>query len=196
MIKKNKGFNVEKQEKNDVTEESNDINLEEGQENAQPTNKEDESNAVVDLTEQVEILQDKLLRQLAESENIRTRGTMLADEAREYAVLGFAKDLVPVMDNLSRALEHLPENLSEDVKNMVAGIEMTKSELASVFKKHGLESIEPQSGDKFDYNLHHAISQVATDEYKAGSVVNTMQSGYKIKSRLIRPAAVTVAKKD
>ncbi len=182
---------MEKQEKNDVSE----IHEEE-QEHMESDNTDSKSKAIADLTEQVEVLQDKLLRQLAESENIRARGTMLADEAREFAVLGVAKDLVPVMDNLSRALEHLPEDMDTDVKNMVAGIEMTKSELSSLFKKHGLESIEPQSGDKFDYNLHHAISQVMTDEHKAGTIVSTMQAGYKIKDRLIRPAAVTVAKKD
>jgi len=182
---------MEKQEKNDVSE----ISAEE-QEHVESDNTDSESNAVEELKEQIEVLQDKLLRQLAESENIRARGTMLADEAREFAVLGVAKDLVPVMDNLSRALEHLPEDLSADVKNMIAGVEMTKNELSSVFTKHGLESIEPQSGDKFDYNLHHAISQVMTDEHKPGSIVSTMQSGYKIKERLIRPAVVTVAKKD
>jgi molecular chaperone GrpE len=146
------------------------------------------------LTAQAEILQDKLLRQLAESENIRTRSAKLVEEAREYAIFDFTKDLMPVMDNLHRALDHLPENLDAETQNIVEGVKMTKSQLESVFQKHHLESIAPQSGDKFDYNLHHAISQIMTEEFRAGSIVNTMQLGYKIKERLIRPAAVTVAK--
>jgi molecular chaperone GrpE len=101
---------------------------------------------------------------------------------------------MPVMDNLHRALDHLPENLDAETQNIVEGVKMTKSQLESVFQKHHLESIAPQSGDKFDYNLHHAISQIMTEEFRAGSIVNTMQLGYKIKERLIRPAAVTVAK--
>ncbi len=154
-----------------------------------------EVQSVIDgLNEQIETLQDKLLRQLAESENIRTRSAKLVEEAREYAIFDFTKDLMPVMDNLQRALEHLPENLDDEMKNVIEGVKMTKGQLESAFQKHHLESIAPQSGDKFDYNMHHAISQIMTEEYGTGSIVNTMQVGYKIKDRLIRPAAVTVAK--
>ena len=71
---------------------------------------------------------------------------------------------------------------------------MTQKELENVFRKHGLEVIEPQEGEKFDYNAHHAITQIVTDKHKAGTIVNTMQVGYKIKDRLIRPASVAVAK--
>jgi molecular chaperone GrpE len=193
---KNKEFDMERQEKNTQTNE-------EYQDSSQPVEEEvvelednlsDAEIITEDLTKQIEALQDKLLRQMAESENVRNRSTKLVEEAREYAIFGFAKDLIPVMDNLSRALEHLPENLDDDVKNVVEGIEMTKKEFESVFDRNLLESIAPQTGDKFDYHSHHAISQVVTDEYKPGTIVNTMQIGYRIKERLIRPAAVTVAK--
>ncbi len=169
-------------------EELNDV-VEEGQEET------DTNQIIKDLAGQVEDLKDRLLRQMAESENVRTRSTKMVDEAKEYAIFGFAKDLVPVMDNLTRALEHLPDNLSDDIKNVVEGIKMTKKEFESVFRRHSLNSIHPQPGDKFDYHAHHAISQIQTDEYEESSVVNTMQTGYKIKDRLIRPAAVVVAKK-
>ena len=165
-----------------------------GQTESLVSEEDDPKHVIEDLSEQIKILQDKLLRQLAESENVRSRSTKLADEARDYAVFGFSKDLVPVMDNLSRALEHLPENLDDDVKNVVEGIKMTKKEFESVFEKHSLVSIVPQPGDKFDYHSHHAISQVVTDKYKEGTIVDTMQVGYRIKYRLIRPATVTVAK--
>lgn len=147
------------------------------------------------LTSEVESLQDKLLRAMAESENIRNRMTKMVDEARDYSIVNFAKDLVPVIDNLSRALAHIPEQLDASAQIIVEGVKMTKNELDSVFKKHGLESIEPQEGDNFDYNNHHAIAQVVTDQHKEGTIVSTMQSGYRIKDRLLRPASVSVAAK-
>lgn len=148
------------------------------------------------LTTQIEGLQDKLLRSMAEAENTRTRMNKMIEETRDYSIVGFAKDLVPVVDNLSRALSHIPENLDSDAKVIVEGIMMTKKELESVFKKHGLESIQPQPGENFDYNNHYAISQVVTDQYKEGNIVSTMQVGYRIKDRLLRPASVAVAKNN
>lgn len=192
MEKQEKKTEVEPQDQNLKTqpvEEQAD-----GQAESLVSEEDDSKHVIEDLSEQIKILQDKLLRQLAESENIRSRSTKLADEARDYAVFGFSKDLVPVMDNLSRALEHLPKNPDDDVKNVVEGIKMTKKEFESVFEKHSLVSILPQPGDKFDYHSHHAISQVMTDKYKEGTIVDTMQVGYRIKDRLIRPATVTVAK--
>jgi molecular chaperone GrpE len=146
-----------------------------------------------DLSDQISILQEKLLRQLAESENIRNRSTKLIEEEKEYAIFNFTQDLIPVMDNLERSLEYLLNDLSAEVNNLVEGIKMTKDQLASSFSKHHLESINPNPGDKFDFNIHHAISQVVTEEFIPGSIVKTMQVGYKIKGRLIRPSAVTVA---
>lgn len=148
------------------------------------------------LLEEVADLKDKLLRQMADSENMRTRFARLTEEAKDYAIFAFAKDMIPVMDNLSRALEHLPGNLDRDTENIIAGVKMTQAELESAFKKNALELINPVPGDKFDYNLHHAISQIVTNEYEDGIIVNTMQNGYKIKDRLIRPAGVAVAKKS
>lgn len=147
------------------------------------------------LNTQLEEMQDKLLRSLAESENIRLRSSKMIEEAKEYSIVAFAKDLIPVIDNFSRALDHIPENISDDMKNIVDGVRMTKQELENVFEKHGLEPIKPLPGDKFDYNNHHAISQIVKEDYNPGSVVDTMQVGYKIKNRLIRPAAVVVSKK-
>jgi molecular chaperone GrpE len=187
---------MEKQEKKeDIEEEIQELD-EAAEEEAQKTelNADNPAEIINSLLGEIDSLKDRLLRQMAETENIRTRSTKLVNEAREYAIFGFSKDLVPVMDNLSRALEHLPENLDDSIKGVASGVQMTKEELESAFKKHALESILPQAGDKFDYNDHHAISQIVTDEYKPGTVVNTMQPGYRIKERLIRPAAVTVAK--
>ncbi len=150
---------------------------------------------IASLKSQIEILQDKLLRTIAESDNTRKRLEKLIEDAKDYAIFSFAKDLLSVNDNLSRALEHKPQNTEGDLASIITGVEMTKSELTSILKKHGLESIEPLLGEKFDYNIHHAISQVVSDEYDQDSIIGIMQSGYKIKDRLVRPAIVQVSKK-
>ena len=156
---------------------------------------ENDTDLITNLTDQIDLMQDKLLRAIAESENTRHRMNKKVEEAKDYAIVSFAKDLVPVIDNFSRALLHVPENLDSDTKIIIEGISMTRDALIDVFKKHGIESIEPHAGDNFDYNNHYAISQVVTDQHKEGSIVSTMQVGYKIKDRLIRPASVAVAKK-
>jgi molecular chaperone GrpE len=156
----------------------------------------DHARHLIEMQAKIDELQDKLLRQIAETENVRTRLTRSIDETREYAIFNFCKDLVSVMDNLTRALSHVPSDMSDEVKNMIIGVEMTQKELASIFTKNGIEAIEPGANDKFDYNLHHAISQVAKNDQEPGTIVSTMQPGYKIKTRLIRPAAVSVAEKN
>jgi len=188
---------MEKQEKESNLDQ-NQERITKNEQNHEPINNETQIEHVAEiqiLQEKIDHLQDKLLRQLAETENIRTRSAKLIEEAKDYAIFGFSRDLVPVMDNLSRTLEHLPNNLDADTQNVVEGIKMTKKELDSAFKKHALELIQPHSGDKFDYHSHHAISQMVTEEQEPGTIVTTMQVGYKIKDRLIRPAAVAVAKK-
>jgi molecular chaperone GrpE len=147
-----------------------------------------------ELHTQVQALQDKLLRSMAETENVRARLNKNVEEAREYSIIHFAKDLIPVIDNLTRAIEHAPKIPEGEISSLLEGIKMTQKELENAFVKHGLESIEPQEGEKFDYNAHHAIAQVVTDKQKEGTIVGTMQIGYRIKERLIRPASVTVAK--
>ena len=156
---------------------------------------EKDADFVKNLTEQFDLMQDKLLRAIAESENTRHRMNKKVEEARDYAVVSFVKDLLPIVDNFSRALLHVPENLDANSKVIIEGVSMTRDALLDVLKKHGIESIEPAQGENFDYNNHHAISQVVTDQHKEGSIVSTMQVGYKIKDRLIRPASVAVAKK-
>ena len=100
------------------------------------------------------------------------------------------------MDNLSRSLQYNnSENDTNQTTNVITGIEMTKNELESIFTKHGLENINPMIGDDFDYNVHHAVSQMETNDYDQDKIMATMQMGYKIKDRLLRPAIVKVSKK-
>lgn len=157
-------------------------------------NSSDEIEKIQSLSDENKDLQDKLLRQMAETENVRTRSIKTLQETRDYAIFGFAKDLVPVMDNLSRALEHLPKDLDKNTKSIVEGIKMTHGELFNVFKKNHIDLILPKEGEKFDYNFHCAISQQEIEGKKSGTIISVMQSGYKIKDRLIRAASVVVSK--
>lgn len=149
---------------------------------------------VLALKDKIAALEDQVLRTCAEVENTRRRHERTLDETKNYAISNFAKDLLSVMDNFERALGQKYDD-DPRIANIIAGVEMTKRELESVFKKYGLESISPLPKEKFDYNIHHAVSQVVTDEYNHDTIINTMQVGYKIKDRLLRPAIVTVAKK-
>jgi molecular chaperone GrpE len=149
---------------------------------------------VESLKEEIEMLNDKILRLSAENENMRRRYENQLSDGREYAVAGLVKDMLSPMDNLSRALSHLPENIDDETKNLIAGVKMTRDEFLKVFSKNKVEQITPEIGDKFDYNLHHAISQIETKEYPTGTILGIMQEGYKIKDRLLRPAAVSVSK--
>ena len=156
---------------------------------------EDLEKEIIELTAEKESLRDKLLRAVAEGENIRRRGEKNVEEARDYSLVNITRDLIAVMDNLTRALEHKPNDLDEKSANIYAGIEMTKYELGTVFKKYNVEIINPLIGEKFDYNIHEAVAQIPTTDYNQDSIVSLMQPGYRIKDRLLRPAMVTVSKK-
>jgi molecular chaperone GrpE len=144
---------------------------------------------------QIVDLQDKLLRSNAENENMRRRYEKQIDETRDYSIANLCRDLISVMDNLSRALAHKPKDLDEHMQNFISGVEMTKTELGGVFAKYGIEEIAPGVGEKFDYNSHHAIAKIVSDEHPESTVLQLMQTGYRIKDRLLRAAAVSVAKK-
>jgi molecular chaperone GrpE len=140
-------------------------------------------------------LEGRLLRALAEIENVRRRGAKERDDVSKYAITAFARDLLPVIDNLRRAIESVPEELRADegLAGLVAGIEMTERELLSVFDRHGIRRVEPL-GEKFDHNLHQAIFEVEDSDEPAGTVVQVVQVGYVLADRLLRAAMVGVAK--
>lgn len=155
---------------------------------------EETSSIIEELKSEIANLKDKLMRTAAEMENMRRRYEKQIEDTREYSASSFAKDLMSVMDNFARALSHKPEAENEAVKNFIIGVEMTENELMNIFKKHGIEAIVPALGDKFDYNIHHAISQIESADHPAGTVLSSMQNGYKFKERLLRPATVAVTK--
>lgn len=173
-----------------------------------PTESQDETNAAAEAastlggddelaTARAEIaaLKDQLLRQMAETENVRRRLEKDKQDASVYAVTSFARDVVGIADNLRRALDAVPESARSDqsIANVLTGIEMTERELLNVFNKYGIAQIEAM-GAKLDPNRHQAMLEVPTNEVEPGTVVQVLQTGYVIKDRLLRPALVAVAK--
>lgn len=149
----------------------------------------------LDAAAEVDALKDRLLRVMADSENVRRRAERDRTDTAKYAITDFARDLLAVADNLGRALDALPEEAREQeaIKGFVEGVELTGRELVNVFEKHGIQTIHPE-GDKFDHNLHQAMFEVEDAEKPHGTVMQVMQIGYVIHDRLLRPAMVGVSK--
>ena len=149
------------------------------------------------LEAQVGDLKDQLLRTLAEMENLRRRTEREIADSRTYAVTAFARDILSVGDNLSRALSALPEEArtgaDDTIKALIDGVGMTERELTKTLEKHGVRKVDPV-GEKFDPNFHQAMFEVPNTEVPSGTVVQVVQAGYKIGERVLRPAMVGVAK--
>ena len=140
-------------------------------------------------------LKDQMLRVAADAENAKRRAEREANDARAYAIQRFARDLLGVADNLSRALQHEPNVDDVAVKNFVLGVEMTEKELAQAFERNGLKKVDPPKGSKFDPNLHQAMMEQPAADVEPGSVIQVMQAGYELMGRIVRPALVVVAAK-
>lgn len=140
-------------------------------------------------------MKDRVLRTLAEMENLRKRTEREVADARAYAVTSFARDLLAVADNLDRALGAVPaEEAGEGaLKALIEGVEMTGRDFASTLAKHGVARIEPKPGERFDPNLHQAMFEVPDPTQPAGNVVQVVQQGYTVSGRLLRPALVGVS---
>lgn len=156
------------------------------------------------LEKKVEALQteldgskDKMLRAIADAENTKRRALKQSEDAKKFAISGFAKDLLPVADNLKRALEAVPEDLrqNEHVINLVEGIEATERELLRTFEKNGLQKFEPLD-EKFDPNFHEVMFETPMPDKPAGTIIQIMETGYTLNGRLVRPARVGVVKDD
>jgi molecular chaperone GrpE len=148
------------------------------------------------LREDLEAAKQEVLYAKAETQNVRRRLEKDVADARTYAATGFARDILSVADNLSRALDAIPGDLRDDdrMKGLVAGLEATGREIDKVFAQHGISRIASQ-GLPLDPNQHQAMLEIPTNEVEPGTVVQEMQAGYMIRDRLLRPAMVGVAKK-
>jgi len=140
---------------------------------------------------------DRLLRTLADMDNMRKRTEREVADARIYGISNFARDILGVADNMHRAMAALDEELrakaDEPTKVLLEGVELTERELMNVLEKHGVKRIEPL-GQKFDPNRHQAMYEIEDASVPAGTVIQVMQAGYLIGDRVLRPALVAVAK--
>ncbi len=151
---------------------------------------------VAALEKERDELKDNMLRALAETDNVRKRGNRQIEEARLYAVEKFARDLLNVSDNLTRALDSVPIHsrglMTDAVKTALEGVELTQKELVAVLSRHGVTPIDASPGAAFDPALHQAVTQVPS-EHPAGSVAQLFQSGWRIGDRTLRAAMVAVS---
>ena len=142
-------------------------------------------------------LKDRLLRTLADMENLRRRGEKDIADARTYAMTNFARDMVNVADNLRRAIESVPADARQAVegalKSVLEGIELTERDLLNTLERHGIKKLNPV-GQKFDPNFHQAMMEIQDTTVPSGTVTQVIQTGFAIGERVLRPALVGVAK--
>ena len=153
---------------------------------------------IKNLENQVLELKDQLMRALADGENLRKRTLKEIEQAKKYSHITFVRDLVSSVDNLQRALKSVPDNKSEfsdPIKNLIIGLDIVEKEIITNFERHNLKQIDPL-GEKFDYNFHQAMFEVATNDCEPGIVVEVSQKGYLLHDRLVRPAMVGISKKS
>jgi molecular chaperone GrpE len=162
------------QNDNEVADDENELNLE-------------------DLVKERDELKDKLMRSLAESENIRKRALKDRQDSEVYAVTKMSRDILSVYDNLQRALDLAEDILDEKSLPMIEGLELTKKDLLEIFKRNKIEKIEPISGDKFDPKLHQAMMEAPSDEIEKGHILGVLTVGFVIGDRLLRASNVTVS---
>jgi molecular chaperone GrpE len=144
-------------------------------------------------------MRDRMLRALAEAENTRRRAERDRLEVSQYAIARFARDMLQIADNFGRALAACPPELREaadpQVKAVIDGVEATERLLLAALEQYGVKIINTVNA-KFDPNLHQAIAEVPGEGKSPGTIVNVVQTGYMIGERLLRPAMVTVARKE
>ena len=158
---------------------------------------EPEQGSVEMLVREAADSRDKMLRTLAEMENLRKRTSREVADARTYGITGFARDVLEIADNLQRALDAVPAearaSADPGLKALIEGVELTERSLLNALEKHGVRKLDP-SGEKFDPNFHQAMFEVPDASVPAGTVVQVVQAGYMIGERVLRPALVGISK--
>ena len=138
-------------------------------------------------------MRDRFMRAMADAENSRKRSDRDRREAENYGGSKLARDMLPVFDNLKRAIDTITDEQREAQAALIEGIELTMRELLNVFKKHGIDALAPEVGDKFDPNIHEAMFEAPVPGTKAGDIIQVMNVGFMIHDRLLRPAQVGVS---
>ena len=148
------------------------------------------------LQAELQTLKEQVLRYAAEAENTKRRAEREMNDARAYAITKFARDLLDVADNLSLAIASHPSDSGDaTLKSFIEGVELTEKKLLTAFEKNGLAKVAPAKGEKFDPHKHQAMMEQPDAEVEPGSVVHTLQAGYELLGRLVRPAMVVVSPK-
>ena len=161
---------------------------------AQPESPPTEAQIIAGLEAESAELRDRLLRALAETENVRRRAERDRKDAEAYGGTRLARDLLSVHDNLDRALAHVDDGLRAQAQAFIEGVELTQRELLAAFAKHKIEKVTPAAGEKFDPHKHQAMFEAPIPGAEPGSIIEVMQAGFTIAGRLLRPAMVGVAR--
>jgi molecular chaperone GrpE len=162
-------------------------------EDAEITEAEAEADEAAALRAEAADLKDRLLRALAETENLRKRAERDRRDAELYGATRFARDLLPVYDSFTRALDSATDAARAAAPGLIEGIELTRRALLAAFEKHKILPIDPAAGDRFDPNLHQAMFEAPAPGTKAGDIIQVMGQGFTIGERLLRPAQVGVS---
>ncbi|SLN43331.1 heat shock protein GrpE [Roseovarius litorisediminis] len=153
----------------------------------------DEAIEIDTLRAERDALQDKFMRALADAENARKRSEKDRREAENYGGSKLARDMLPVHDNMKRALEAATDEQRQIAAALIEGVEITMREMLSVFSKHGIKVISPQVGDKFDPQQHEAMFEAPLPGTKAGDIIQVSADGFMLHDRILRPAQVGVS---
>lgn len=194
--KLNKEDELEKNNSDIVNSESE--NLEQNSTVANDTDADNEKQNELEenLRDEIEQLRDEKLRLLADMENLRKRSDRDRMVSIRYGNINFARDILSLGDNLSRALDAIPKDAekTETITNLINGLRMVQREFTSILEKHGIKKIEALN-QRFDHNFHQAMMEIESEEVEEGIVIQEIQSGYNMHDRLLRPSMVGVAKK-
>ncbi len=152
-----------------------------------------EEGEVESLKAELGEMRDRWMRALADAENSRKRADRDRREAEQYGGSRLARDLLPVYDNLKRALDVVTEEQKEVASGLLEGVELTLRELTNIFEKHGMSVVSPKIGDKFDPQMHQAMFEAPLPNTKAGDIIQVMTEGFMLYDRLLRPAQVGVS---
>lgn len=153
----------------------------------------DEVDELAAVTAERDEYRDRFMRALADAENSRKRADKDRREAENYGGSKMARDLLPVYDNMKRAVEAVGDEQKEAAAALIEGVELTMRELLNVFKKHGIQPISPQVGDRFDPQLHQAMFEAPLPGTKAGDIIQVSAEGFMLHDRLLRPSQVGVS---
>ena len=171
-----------------------DIDAAEAEELAEELAEIDSAEAELDaLRAERDELRDKFMRALADAENARKRGDKMRRDAEQYGGSKLARDMLPVYDNMKRALEAATDEQRQVAAALIEGVELTMRELLNVFGKHGITVVSPQVGDRFDPQIHEAMFEAPVPGTKSGDIIQVSAEGFMLHERLLRPAQVGVS---